>query len=421
MRNYSFESIAVQTGKLHDKISEAVTEIRADGSYTTESIKKSMLSQIIKRETGLNVLINIKKRYGINASVWLPLLDNNHPFISTYLGGTGYTAFNSSGADAIDLLEKNNIAGKVDTKNCTVSGAFSKYETSIIVGYELISNVKFTAREVSAIILHELGHLFTYYQFMGASVHGAVITGLIAKNVMETQDYDTRIKIIKKAQAHLGIEGIDAEKYASNGGKGLDVVLLTQYARRIYNATSHANYDVRNTEQLADTFATRHGAGVDLATGLNKLYIHYGDRSTYSMTTHVFVELMKLTLWLLTLLALPLVAIVILIYSSPMQFKIYDDDKARITFIKQQLITELKNPKLSDAHRKEVNDDLLTIEAVESELNSRRTLYQVLWQNLTSSGRNQAKQEEYEKKLEALMYTDIYTRASQLKQIQTTE
>ena len=165
----------------------------------------------------------------------------------------------------------------------------------------------------------------------------------------------------------------------------------------------------------------RHGAAVDLATGLNKLYIHYGDRSTYSMTTHVFVELMKLTLWLLTLLALPAMAIVILIYSGPMQFKIYDDDKARVTFIKQQLITELKNPKLSDAHRKEVNDDLLTIEAAESELNSRRTLYQVLWQNLTSNGRNQAKQEEYEKKLEVLMYTDIYTRASQLKQIQTTE
>ena len=421
MNNISLESIAVQSGKLHEKISEMITELRADGSYTTESIKKSMISQVIKRETGLNTVLNIEKRFGVNAAVWLPTLDNNHPFISAYLGGNGYAAFNGTAGDIIDALEKNNISGKVDTKNCTVSGTFSKYETTVVVGYELISDLRFTAREVSAIILHELGHLFTYYQFLGTSVHGAVVTGLISKGVMETQDYESRLKVIKKAEAHLGIEGINAEKYASNGGKGLDVVLLTKYAKRIYETSGHQMYDLRNTEQLADTFAIRHGAGADLVTALNKIYKQFGDRSTVSAVTHVFVELMKVCLWLLSLLVLPITTLVLTVFLSPMQFKIYDDPKARTTFAKRQLIEELKNPKLPAKRRLEVLNDIETIEAVEAELNDRRTLYTVIWENFSSLGRRSVKEEDYEKKLEAMLYTDIYTRANQIKTLPTKE
>lgn len=422
MIDLSLESVNYVGKDLFTKLSEMVHFLRVDGTYSTDAIKQTLFTDITKKHTGMNVSLSILD-FGnsVNAFASLPDLNRNHPFMRTY---EYLTIRESEGGRIMQMANNKTKHGSVNLANGTVGGLYSEYPLTTSVFLGLIKNTIFTPGEVAAIILHELGHLFTYFQYINTVGYGGMISAIAAKEIAGASTKEERLDRIKQSEKLLGIEkplNLDADVPQSEGK--VQVVLFRNYLTTLASATGTAQYDYRNCEQLADQFATKHGAGRDLVTALDKMYALGGSSSKLSTFSFVLVETAKLLMFVFALgsgVGAPL-ALITLILCSPGGHKTYDDPEARVRFIRQQTIAAIQDVKREKRYDSKILDTLIAdIEVIDETLatiKDRRTLNQLFWESLPSTSRNLKQQEKAAKQLESLLFNDLVYHSARLKQL----
>lgn len=412
-RHVSLESFAIQSDKFFNQLVESITFLRNDGRYTTKEIKESLIMDHINKQTGMNVELIIKKGF-MGAYVMLPNVDRNHPFINSsarkFMGNdVGVSAINFKAATP---------QGYVDTSTCRVSGWYSEIVSPVTIGLELLSSPGFTAEEIAAVLLHELGHLYTYFLLLGTTVLSSLVIAATAKECVGAVDYGKRVYVLKEAEKTLGIEipnkeGL-AKVNADKDAKGIQVVMLTSLAEKARSDTGFNYYEMRSCEQLADKFAVRHGAGIHLASALEKIYTTYGHSSYRNRMLHIFGEIVKLILFCLGMLLGPLEMIALVcyvIFYNPMG-KVYDDPKQRLTYIRTELIKEIKERKLPEERRQQIIVDAELIQTMIDKADDKLTFTQVFWKYCRSEGSKAVKQEELAKNIETLSNNDLFLNAA---------
>lgn len=407
------ENIMFQPGFLYEKLTACVGKLRDEGSFTTEAILKSNISFEIKRLTGMYVDFLVDKKVMMNAYILLPSVDKNHVFVQDFFRTWAHPEVGLTLINAMKDIPK----GTVDLRNCRVGGIFEKIRLDVVMGHALISDRQFSNGEIAAIILHELGHGFTYFENLGTVVRGSLITGAAAKAVMTVETQSDKIKVLEEAERTLGIEIKDKPRLAADrnsGGKIVQSVMITTLAERSRKDTGLNYYELRSIEQLADQFALRHGAGADLVTALARLNTIYMHRSTINMALHILVEAIKLVVFCAGLLVVPIPLLVYVLLTNPM-VKVYDDPEARVKFVRMNLINELKVAKIEDKRRRALLADIEAIEVVEETLDDKLTTMQLMWSTLMPEGRRAADQEATQKQLEALISNDLFVLAAKLK------
>ena len=422
MIDLSLESINYVGKDLFTKLSEMVHFLRVDGTYSTDAIKQTLFTDITKRHTGMNVSLSILN-FGdaVNAFASLPDLNRNHPFMRTY---EYLTVRESEGGRIVQMNNNKTRHGSVNLANGTVGGLYSEYPLTTSVFLGLIRNTLFTPNEVAAIILHELGHLFTYFQYINTVGYGGLISAIAAKEIAGANTKEERLDSIRQSEKLLGIENpldLDANVPQSEGK--VQVVLFRNYLIQLASATGTAQYDYRNCEQLADQFATKHGAGRDLVTGLDKMYSMGGSSSKVSTFSFILVETAKLLTFLFVMstgVGIPF-ALVSLILCSPGGYKTYDDPEARVRFIRQQIISAIQDVKREKRYDSKILDSLIedieVIDATLATIKDRRTLNQIFWESLPTMSRNLKQQEKSAKQLESLLFNDLNYQATRLQQL----
>jgi hypothetical protein len=409
----SFEDIIAQDNTLHLELAAAVHALRADGTFSTAQLEKINFTEIIRKRTRMWTVVSIDRDIGINAYVVLPSMDKNHVFIEDC-----YKPWTTSkeATSVIHALGKP-LLGAVNVQDCTVSGAYEKVLAPMVLGAQLLRSNKFSDLEVAAIILHELGHLWTYFQFLGVYVRTALVSGVVAKAAMDCDDVDERAQLISEGAKVLGLEHINSLNIAKlpkeHVNNAVQALFLTESVIRNRTESNNADYELRACEQLADQFAARHGAGCDLVTGLDRMWRVYNVSSTISPAMHVFIEVAKITGMLISIIGVPCLAIYIMI-ANPMQ-KTYDDPAQRIAFIKQQLITELKSERTTDLRRVSLLGDIAVIEGIEDGLTDRRTFIEWMITNLQPTARRSLKSEQVQKQIEALANNDLFVHAAKFQ------
>lgn len=410
----TLESIDFQSGALYHELTEAVAALRKDGTYTEASMKRIDIPGIIKARTNMKVSFVVNRDIGYNAHIMPPMVDKNHPFMRDFLReygdfSDGRKLLNAMGGKAL---------GTVDRKRGRVDGVFANIEGNIEVGMDLIGGKMYTDGEIAAIILHECGHLFTYFEYLGLAFTTNQVMAAVSKACYETDDVKERKILLVKAESVLGITIKDKDSLAATAKpfrtSAVQAVILTSSAEKSRSELGTNIYDIRSWEQLSDQFAARHGAGKDLVTALDKLYRTSWHRSSMVTITYLALEVAKLIMFAGFIVVMLPTMLLLLLVTNPTE-KVYDEPEARIRMIRQQIGEELKQKGLTDLRRKALLADLEAVKTVEEGLDDKRTFMELFWTTFTPWGRKAAEQETVQKQLEQLASNDLFVMSAKFK------
>lgn len=413
------EAIAHQfNSKLKAKMIEAVHKLRALGSYTPEIVNQSGLMQAIRAETGLDIRIKVDKSSLANAYVYVPQLDRNNPLLPNFM--RGWQA--NSDLETVLNFTNGKFDGIVDRKAAKVHGTFTKMSVPIYVTTGLLdSKDRFTDAEVAAIIAHELGHVFGYFEYLIELVSTNYAATYTAQRMMKTARDVDRVKLLSEYEAATNSTLSDKETiFDSTSGESVFVHLVSDTIRNRRNAEGDSMYSLRGFEYISDQFATRHGFGVELATGLAKIYQMYGHRSTYSMFTHIMVNVIGTCLILATLTWLavavsPIVTVLtaILLIGQDPDFKIYDEPAERLNRIRNEMVDSLKTA--DQEARASIVYNISVVDETLKCLSDKTNVYELIWAYMIPAGRKAKKSREFQQDLEKLIHNDLFVSAGQLQ------
>jgi hypothetical protein len=417
----SLESMAYQDGQLHKDLTEAVRFLRADGTFTTPVVKESGINERINTLTGMMINIIIDAKLGLGAYMLLPLMDKNHPFITE-----AFREWNTSRESSAWLQGASRI-GSVDMKTGRVGGLFSKIPIDIRMGLGLFVDTMFSPEEIASIILHECGHARTYFLHLGTTVVSGLHAGMAAREVMRINDQTERVKVISEAERALGIEIPNKEEISRLGtgqiADGMQMVVISHTAEKQRSETGHRLYELRATEQIADEFAVKHGAGRSLVTALDKLHRIHGDSSSYrNGALHVLIESMKGILFLSALIlggpVLSFSLLAKLLLTNPLA-RAYDKPEARALLIRQRIVAEMKDQTIDAQKVASLKEDLAAIDACMAGVRDKSTLTELFWENYMSEGKSASKQIAFNKRLEELLYNELFSEAASFRTSRT--
>ena len=421
------EGISFQDGSFFNALVEKVQDLRDSKNYSPKNIEKNGINQMVFEKTGMLISFGVDPGKHTNAFVLLPHLDKNHPFFPMQWRDFLPT-------EAINMIKAGGgeLKGSVDLTNARVSGIYSKVDVVTKVTKGLMESTKYTTEEICAIICHELGHLFTYFEMFGRINRTANIVSAMCRAMYEMEDQQQRETIIKEAAKSLQISIEDPSELARiQRGKREDTcatVFVTKAVHASRSETGYHAYEMRSCEQLADDFAMRMGAGRHLATGLHKLYDSFWESSTISTTKHIIMQLVETFMWLgvgalygwalggvaaigAGVVAMPLL---ILMLANPNE-KIYDNGEDRIMLMKRTLINAIKNKDLPEELRKSYLSEIAAIDEIVKKLDFKRGIFEYIITTFGVRGRREYRQEQIMKDVENLLTNDLFVHAQQLR------
>lgn len=421
----AIESLKYQGNELHTKIAESIRFLRVDNRFNTQAVLESLFSEHVRIKTGMkaNLLITDDDAMMGNACVVLPTLSKDHPFQKAYGSVIDYR----HGDNGLANVKAAKLKATIDLANSKVGGIYSDIVFKIYVGKDLMETAEFSPEELSAIIVHELGHAFTYLQCLDKIAVGAVISTLTARELAGIKDPKQRSLILTQAEEVLGYDiHSKATIIEATTDEDTGAILMKDYCTRLVNTSTNNIYDFRHVEQMADHFAVKHGAGHSLAMALQKLMSKYGHKST-SKTNYVLANVTGFSILLLAGIFVYLHAVgkvitllclfMTTLFSESPSTRIYDEPEARLKYIRASAVQDLAFAK--ELKDKEMQATLIaTIDGVDDTLNhvkDRRTWYTAIYESLPSPGRTRAKQEKAAKQLESLMFNELRVNATRFE------
>ena len=411
------EAVAYQSGRLFIDLTTAMGILRKADTLDTKSIAAAEIPEIVRLHTNMRIGFDVKPTLSTGAYIRLPEIDRNHPFIANAWRGGDMS--DDVGVALIRVLG-GRMQGSVDTLNCKVSGVYKDIQGDVVFGAGLVNDKSFTDAELASVLMHEIGHLFTYFEYLGTLVMTSAVIAGIAKSMYKIESYDKRLDTLKEADRILGVDTQNPERIAAAPNANARSLLaqsiyISTMGTKSRSDTGFNLYELRSCEQLADQFVTRHGCGGrDLASALDKMYRKFWSRSAMSTTEYTIWECTKLIMFLAGLFIIPLPLIVFLLVFNPTR-KIYDDPAARLTFIRQQMTDALKDKSLDDRRRAQILEDIAAVGVLEANLDDKRTLLELFWTTLMPSGRAALSQEATQKQVEALLNNELFVAASKFK------
>jgi hypothetical protein len=425
----SLESIEFQENdELYQDLIKSVEALRKDENtkklrgktfFTSTLVNK--ICEVMKKHT--NITIKMISGDETGPAIYTPQLTGNHVFydkemIEMYMEYDSEFDPSKHINALIDSVGRRVVRGTIDLKKARVDGAFSKMPLEMCMPRMMLINDKeMSAEEVSAIMLHELGHGFTFMEFVSRSLTTNQSIAGLSRALDKSVTNEQREIIFEKASKKLEL---DAEKSkalkACKNEAQISVIVVEQSINKSYSELGYNLYDESSCEYLADQFAARQGASRALVTGLDKIYKQYN-----MMPKDVFFQQMMFWFYMfLTSMIFPpltLIWIMVVVFGPSKHGQIYDTPKSRAMRVKLQNTERLKNPDLDEDVKKRLiteNDD---IEKIMKDYNDNLTLIERIAYVLRPAYRNSHKFELLQKDIEELASSNLFTDAARLKMV----
>ena len=409
------EAIAVQKGDV--LLLGLAGKIGAlQGKKVNQSkVTKSGIGDLIQKTTNLNVTIKVVPQ-DYAAYVAIPKLDKNHPLLNDN------HRYETGDDDAVHLMARSRdiIKGHVDLESGTVHGDFAKVPVTIYLGANLLEGSKFTNEEVAAVLSHEIGHVFSYFEqiHLGVSLNHAINATVQA--MFSEKRKITKVELLDAYTDLRGVTFEDKEKLAnSRSAEGVAAVLLQGEVHKSVSATGSNLYDSTGFEFLSDQFATRHGGGMHLVTALDKLQRLSGDPIYRNTASFYAIELMKTVGFLgAVVLGGPAAMLfgVALLASNPHDTD-YDYPLDRANRIKRDIMETLKDKNLDGARRDTALEHVKVIDDITEKMSQRSTTLQLVWKVLSPTARRQLNQKEAQQVIEEVLNNDMFVSAAKFQSL----
>lgn len=431
MNNPALESIHFQSLGFFRELVAIFEEIREEQLGEEDDAPNAalygMFTGAIKNHTGMNVAIGLD---GVEFCVDIPEINRNNILINSSVkifagSNTGFQLISA----ASDLVAR----GGVNLKTGKVTGVFAEVSTTLHIPVDFVRDHKYTSEELAAFVLHEVGHLYTYYEFMSRTlVTNQVLAGLskVLDGSGATEQREHGLMLAKKA---LGLEALDAKALAESTDKTtVETVVITQVAAKSKHELGENIYDLSTWEYLSDEYVARQGAGRHLVTGMDKLHRSNNNISFRSTVGYVTMEALKLGLFLGNLALATAVVGGGAVHlggfaaiTAPTMLALFAMDGvgaghadlpgARFRRVRHQVVQALKDPELVKGDHRRLADDLQAIDQVLQYVNDRRQLVGVIWDAVNVFGYKGRDQKKLQQNLEELAANELFVHAAALK------
>jgi hypothetical protein len=418
---------------LFDLVS-AVEILRSSSIINQDALDSSGLSAVIFKRTGIRVQLLLNKgEHDYDNFVEPPVVDAANPY---------FILLNSYGLAkaGISILERHQRAlrlasetmGLVDLKHGRVGGVFSTLTNRMFLSQAMLRDQHFTSEEVAAIILHEIGHLFSYFETVAHSSASNSVISTAIDALRGLDDRSIKIKLVSNSLNVFGHEDDDTVEVIADVDDDvtLRIVLLktieeaAQTRMRVLSQERSVSVNTRSIEHMADQYAIRNGASLQLAVAQHKLGKHYAIND-YDRRQAVFLafqatrytSLIALTLLIPPVGATITVMLALLLCTDAYSADYRTDPSTRIARIKVDLVQLLKNTKLDSKLRKQILDDIEAIDALREDAKEHEGVVRYLWRTIIPTGRHQAKIREFQKGLEDLVNNDLFVQAQRLRSL----
>lgn len=425
------ESISTQVDDFGERLEAMVTILVDEITASQEAHPKlSTHHPVIEKIAGL-----IYDRLGMKvdlvtnehlAAIFPFYANKNHVFLVDFLRG------NISDREQNKIIRQiNEKTGTVNLQTAKLTGIFSEYEHPLYINFvALVKMYDMTAAEITAVMLHELGHGFYCCYYSARMDQTNQVLASIWRNLTGTEhgDLEYIYKELKDITPDVKKEEIDR---VLNGNRVVAGAAWFKIAVQIVKSQMlNDKYDETGFEQRADNFAARFGYGKPLVLSLDKLFHGSPEKSTAILT---FVQILNaaFTLGMIAMIFLVLIPplaitgiyfaflswFILLLNKEDNQSYTYDKLKQRYVRLRQDLIDQLKNTKL---HRDKVKELLDGVYAMDESIKETRNvnlfsnrLANLLWR---AGAKKILTSVEDQQLMEALASNDLFLRAAELQQ-----
>lgn len=427
---YTPESISFQNDAFHAAMTGIIEAHRNDSKAARRTELELSIGECIKEYTNINVDVSIGD---VPMMTEPPMIDKNSPMVEGY--GWKESSLSKRGLEDIRKSKNQEQRALLDPNKSYVHGYFANMapvrqylNAPMIYGnkgtlYKIFDGREYTSAEISAIILHEVGHLWAFLEMMVHYRTSNQILSAMSRELDGTVDFGKRELIIREAASQLQLEKVDSTALSNKNNLTIYTIFISNMARTNKSQTGDG-YDINSFEALADQFAARHGAARDLTTGLAKLY--KGTIYRRGWIGYMFAELVKVALLGLGVFELATGNIIgsmqtaIILFTlvlSDSHHEWYDKGGARFKRIRNQLVEELKNPDLSKESSHRIRYDIEIIDKVSEDFKDRTQLIGLVYDYLTPAGISDRKQIEFQQALEELAANKLFFYSNKIKHL----
>lgn len=436
MSSFSMEMIEFQKDNFGKDLEALLTKIRTlviDPNFEYKTIIKTKELEGIKKLIKSRLGLTIKFVTNSAPAAIMPFYPGpNHVFMPKIFKGDLVIP------DQRTFINKNKgVKGTVDLKNAKVGGMFSEYEVKLYMNFKtLFIDLKASPGEVTAIMLHEMGHAFYACSFADRVDTTNQILSEIVKNLSGKKDLEVSIVYRELEKINPNI----TEKEIDDIVNGTRVIAGPRLAKIVFEGFRHQlkddTYDQTSFEALADNFASRFNYGRELVSGLDKLGEYFGapERDESMRFYLYFMQVMGLAvlatyIFLFFSVSIPAIMILgiiitLIIYSHGEKMKdyTYDDLRIRYNRIRQDAINQIKVllEKDDGTSKEQLKEILSSIENTDKIISGLKD-FNLMFYNLSNfifpsnrKARNSVKEQQL---LEQLASNDLFLKAATLKTI----
>lgn len=373
----SLEAIDFQRdSKLIAELGLQLDSALKDPSKDTFNTVSKALHKIAKKYTGMHFNFHFARMGGPNAFVIPPQADIASPMRPEEIA-TKVQRFGRP------VSEQELFKGEVNIKTGKVSGIYSEIPVDVFTATEFFTMrgmAGITGEHIAAILVHEMGHGFTYLRYLGKMVLANVVVSEIVKRQHEGEDDKIVQEIVKVAAQKTGYRLRDLDEInRSTDPLLIQQVVMAGMVESIRSELGTKFYDRRAFEFSADQFVARHGGAHLIVEGLDLMYKQYPQyiKEYRGRTGNIVASLMGYGKTLLAVLAVgagifaavPVVALagalfVFITLMGEYDAGIYDPIPQRYEAMRRELIASSKDQNLSARQRQEIINQIMIIDDI---------------------------------------------------------
>jgi hypothetical protein len=409
---FSLENIQFQNTSFLEDLSMLVKYIRVIDKSTPDakffqSKEFIDLEKCIFRYTGIKTVFEGCK-YGL--AVYVPNVNKNSIF------NNEFKKYIYSNDDTLEgslnkLTQSQELKGYIDLKTAKVSGLFSTIVNRILINRNLLADVTFANEEVAACILHEIGHVFTWLEYSSRVCSTNQVLSLLNKanaNELHNDEIEYVYKKVKDADL-LTDEELSNIRNDDNP-KSVQIIVMGATVRKSVSELGYSVYDSTSSEQLADQFATRFGAGRHVVNALYKL-------NGLNSITPIPLILTTIASFFLVGGIVTGVMITAFIISETLfngDAKVYDSAKDRVLRIMNQNTERLKNRLIGDTEKEYYLEQNKSINKLVSTLSEDVEIIKIVVRLFSRSRGKMYESEVLQKDLEVLAFNQLFDKSAEL-------
>ena len=414
----SMEDIAFQHNSvLYAELTRRFSVLKSNGKVTQKALDKLNLSKLVFDQTGMKITFKIESNpyWHFNAYVSFDHLSKNNVFLSSFVTKI------LNGDDDYKRVKKliKTMEGYIDQANGKVSGFFSEIPAKVGLGSQLLEEM--TPGECAAITLHELGHQFGNFEYLGRVYTVNLALQTMTNALRGAEQRTVKVDIIRSVANDLEIPG-DLDKLADSDPDKARAIMLGSMNAIERRSTLSTRWDSTSFEYIADQFPSRHGAGKDLVTALDKL-----NRKNFAPQAVMAVKYASYVLEVTSLVYIGLIASIggpvlpllaglglFALGTDKMDPGVYDEPELRLKRIRDQYVQTLKVKSLSDDLKKTYLADLEKIDDVLKDYRNYTGITRRLFNIAMIGQRTRHNQKQLQLELEKIGNNDLFVSSSKL-------